>query len=260
MAGAYGIAVTSTMVITTILLYLLTREVWGWGRLKAGAMALFFLSFDLAFLIANAFKIPHGGWFPLVLAAGALTVMSTWKRGREILVQRLLEKTVPLELLLGDLRAEPPIRVPGIAIFLTGTATGAPPALVHNLAHNKVLHEEVVLLTIMTEEVPYVPVEERVHVQPLEDGFHRVTGHYGFMQEPDVLEVLAQCERHGLRFQLAATTFFLGRETVIATDRPGMPLWREKLFAAMSRNALHATAFFRIPPDQIFEVGAQVEL
>jgi KUP system potassium uptake protein len=260
MAGAYGIAVTSTMVITTILLYILTREVWGWDRLKAGAMALFFLSFDLAFLIANAFKIPHGGWFPLVLAAGALTLMSTWKRGREVLVQRLLEKTVPLDLLLDDLRAEPPIRVPGIAIFLTGTPGGIPPALVHNLAHNKVLHEEVVLLTIMTEEVPHVPAEERVRVTHLQDGFHRVTAHYGFMQDPDVLETLALCEQHGLRFQLAATTFFLGRETVIATDRPGMPLWREKLFAVMSRNALRATAFFRIPADQIFEVGAQVEL
>jgi KUP system potassium uptake protein len=260
MAGAYGVAVTSTMVITTVLLYLLTREVWGWGRLRAGALAAFFLTFDLAFFGANALKIPQGGWVPLTLAGGALILMSTWKRGREILVQRLREKSVPFDLLLADLVAEPPLRVPGTAVFLTGTPDGTPPALVHNLAHNKVLHQQVVLLTVVTEEVPHVPANERIHVEALQDGFFRVTARYGFMQDPDVLEVLAGCRAHGLVLQLAATTFFLGRETLTASDRPGMAVWREKLFAFMSQNALRATAFFRIPPDQVFEVGAQVEL
>ena len=260
MAGAYGVAVTSTMVITTVLLYILSREVWGWGQPWALTLTTFFLIFDLAFFGANAFKIPQGGWVPLLIAGGALALMSTWKRGREILVQRLREKSVPFDLLLGDLIAEPPIRVPGSAVFLTGAPDGTPPALVHNLAHNKVIHEQVVLLTIVTHEVPHVPRTERVNVASLGDGFYRVTARYGFMQDPDVLEVLADCRAAGLQLRLAATTFFLGRETLIATDRPGMALWREKLFSFMSRNALRATAFFHLPPDQVFEVGAQVEL
>jgi KUP system potassium uptake protein len=255
-----AMAVTSTMVITTVLLYYLSREVWGWSRVGAGMLTTFFLTFDLAFFAANALKIPQGGWVPLLIAAGALVLMSTWKRGREILVQRLREKSVPLDLLLGDLLAEPPIRVPGTAVFLTGAPDSTPPALVHNLAHNKVLHEQVVLLTIVTEEVPHVPTRERVRVASLHDGFYRVTAHYGFMQDPNVLEVLADCRAEGLHMRLAATTFFLGRETLIPTDRPGMAMWREKLFSFMSRNALRATAFFRLPPDQVFEVGAQVEL
>jgi KUP system potassium uptake protein len=260
MAGAYGVAVTSTMVITTVLLYILSREVWDWGRLWAVPIMTFFLMIDLAFFGANAFKIPQGGWVPLMIAGGVLALMSTWKRGREILVQRLREKSVPFDLLLGDLIAEPPIRVPGSAVFLTGAPEGTPPALVHNLAHNKVLHEQVVLLTIVTEEVPHVSTGERVHVASLSYGFYRVTARYGFMQDPDVLEVLADCRAAGLHLRLAATTFFLGRETLIPTDRPGMAIWREKLFSFMSRNALRATAFFRLPPDQVFEVGAQVEL
>jgi KUP system potassium uptake protein len=260
MAGAYGVAVTSTMVITTVLLYLLTRERWGWSRFRAGALVLFFLTFDLAFFAASSVKIPQGGWVPLSIAAGAMILMTTWKRGREILVQRLREKSVPFDLLLDDLVAEPPIRVPGTAVFLTGTADGAPPALVHNLAHNKVLHEQIVLLTVMTEEVPHVPAAERLRIEAPHEGFYRVTAHYGFMQDPNVLDVLRGCRAAGLEFRLEATTFFLGRETLIATDRRDMALWREKLFSFMSRNALRATAFFHIPPDQVFEVGTQVEL
>jgi KUP system potassium uptake protein len=260
MAGAYGVAVTSTMVITTVLVYLLSREVWGWGRPRALTLTTFFLTFDLAFFGANAIKIPQGGWVPLMLAGGTLLLMSTWKRGREILVQRLREKSVPFDLLLGDLIAEPPIRVPGTAIFLTGAPDSTPPALVHNLAHNKVLHAQIVLLTIVTEEVPHVSTNERVDVATLGDGFYRVTAHYGFMQDPDVLEVLASCGAAGLHLRLAATTFFLGRETLIATERRDMAIWRENLFSFMSRNALRATAFFKLPPDQVFEVGAQVEL
>jgi KUP system potassium uptake protein len=259
MAGAYGVAVASTMVITTVLLYVLIRTVWGWGSLRAGALASVFLAADLAFLGANASKIRQGGWFPLLLAGGALTLMSTWKRGREILVQRLRERSVPLPLLIADLTAEPPVRVPGTAVFLTG-APDAPPALVHNLVHNKVLHDQVVLLTVVTEEVPHVGGDRRVEIERLRDGFHRVVARYGFMQNPDVLEVIESCRAAGLGLHLPTTTFFLGRETLVTTARTGIPAWRKRLFALMSRNALPATAFFRIPAEQVFEVGAQVEL
>jgi len=260
MAGAYGVAVTSTMVITTVLLYVLSRRVWGWGRAKAGALTAGLLAVDLAFFAANAFKIPQGGWLPLLMAGSAFALMSTWKRGREVLAQRLREKSVPLDLLLGELMADPPVRVPGAAVFLTGAPDGTPPALVHNLVHNKVLHEHVVLLTVATAEVPQVPTQDRVRVACLPDGFFRVTARYGFMEVPDIPDVLERCQAHGLDLPFGATTFVLGRETLVMSARSRMPFWREKLFAFMSRNALPATAFFSLPPDQVLEVGSQVEL
>ncbi|MGH7699288.1 MAG: potassium transporter Kup [Gemmatimonadales bacterium] len=259
-AAAYGVAVSSEMVITTVLLYILSREVWGWSHAKAGALAAFFLTIDLAFLGANALKIPQGGWFPLAVGAAVYTLMTTWQRGRQILAKRMQERTVPLKLLLADLAAEPPIRVPGTAIFMYGTSDGTPPALVHNLAHNKVLHEKIVFLTVVTEEVPHVPPAERVTVKRLSKGFNQVTARYGFMEDPDINEILDACRAKGLDINIEGSTFFLGRETLIATDRPGMAQWRERLFSFMSRNALRATAFFKIPPNQVFEVGAQVEL
>jgi len=260
MAAAYGVAVSGEMVITTILLYVLTREGWGWSRAKAGSLAAFLLVVDLAFFGANALKIPQGGWFPLAVGAGVYVIMTTWKRGRQILSRRMLEKTVPLKMLLADLAAEPPIRVPGTAIFMYGTTDGTPPALVHNLAHNKVLHERIVFLTVITEEVPHVPDAERVTVKHLGKGFSQVQARYGFMEDPDIKDVLDACRTKGLDMLIEGATFFMGRETLIATDRPGMALWRERLFSFMQRNALRATAFFKIPPNQVFEVGAQVEL
>jgi len=260
MAAAYGVAVSSTFVITTLLLYLLSREMWGWSVAKAGLIVGSFLLVDLAFLGANATRIPQGGWFPLVAGAAVYTLMITWKRGREILAKRMLEKTVPLKMLMADLAAEPPIRVPGTAVFMHGGVDGTPPALVHNLTHNKVLHEKVVFLTVITEDVPHVPPAERVVVKRLGKGFTQVTARYGFMGDPDIGELLEACRTKGLDIQIEGATFFLGRETLMASDRPGMALWREKLFSFMSRNALRATAFFKIPPEQVFEVGAQVEL
>ncbi len=260
MAGAYGVAVSSEMVITTLLLYVLAREGWGWSATKAGLLTGSLLVVDLAFLGANALKIPHGGWFPLAVAAGVYALMTTWKRGREILVKRMQEKSVPWKLLLADLAAEPPVRVPGTAVYMYGSADGTPPALVHNLAHNKVLHEKVVFLTVLTEEIPHVPAAERVTVKRIGKGFHTVSARYGFMEDPTIDDILTHCKAKGLEIRIEGATFFLGRETLIATDRPGMALWRERLFAVMSRNALRATAFFRIPPNQVFEVGAQVEL
>jgi len=260
LAGAYGVALSTLMALTTVMFYVMSREVWGWSILKAAAVSGTFLIVDLTFLVANALKIWHGGWVPLAIATALYFVMITWKRGREILSRRMMEKTVPLKLLLADLAAEPPVRVPGTAVFMYGSSDGTPPALVLNLAHNKVLHEKIVFLTVITEDVPHVGEEQRVVVKRSGKGFHTVVARYGFMQDPDIREVLAACKKNHLDIPLEGTTFFLGRETLIASDRPGMAMWREHLFAFMSRNALRATAFFRIPPNQVFEVGAYVEL
>jgi KUP system potassium uptake protein len=260
LAAAYGVAVSGEMVLTTLLLYLLMRRVWGWSLVRTVPVCGLFLGIELVFFAANALKIPHGGWVPLAIALALYLLMTTWKRGREILSKRMLEKTVPLKLLLADLAAEPPIRVPGTAVFMYGSADGTPPALIHNLAHNKVLHEKIVFLTVMTEDVPYVAAAERVTVKRIGKGFHSVVARYGFTEDPDIVDVLAACKVQKLDIPIEGTTFFLGRETVIASERPGMAIWREQVFAFMSRNALRATAFFKIPPNQVFEVGAQVEL
>ena len=260
LAGAYGVALSTLMALTTVMFYVMSREVWGWSFAKAAVVSGSFLIVDLTFLAANALKIWHGGWVPLVIAIALYFVMITWKKGREILAKRMMEKTVPLKLLLADLAAEPPVRVPGTAVFMYGSSDGTPPALVLNLTHNKVLHEKIVFLTVMTEDVPHVGGEQRVTVKRSGKGFHSVVARYGFMQDPDINEILAACKTNGLSIPLEGTTFFLGRETLIASDRPGMAMWRERLFAFMSRNALRATAFFKIPPNQVFEVGAYVEL
>ncbi|MEX2157601.1 MAG: potassium transporter Kup [Gemmatimonadales bacterium] len=260
LAAAYGVAVSGEMLLTTVLLYLLMREVWGWSLGRAALVCGLFLGVETVFFAANALKIPSGGWVPLAIAVGLFVLMTTWKRGREILARRMNEKTVPLKLLLADLAAEPPIRVPGTAVFMYGSPDGTPPALVHNLAHNKVLHEKIVFLTVITEGVPHVTPAERVIVKRAGKGFHNVVARYGFMENPDINEVLAACKANNLDIPMEGTTFFLGRETLIASDRPGMAIWRERLFAFMTRNALRATAFFKIPPNQVFEVGAQVEL
>lgn len=260
LAGAYGVAVTSTMVITTLLLHVVSREVWGWSRTRATLVAAGFLVIDLSFFAANIVKVPQGGWLPLLIAAGIYTLMATWKTGRQILSKRLQEKSVPLKILMGDLAADPPMRVPGTAVFMSGNPGGTPPALVHNLAHNKVLHEKVIFLTVITEEVPHVPAVERITVKHMGKGFHEIIARYGFMEDPSIQDVIEHCKQRKLAIPLEGTTFFLGREELVSTDRPGMARWRERLFAFMSRNALRATAFFQIPSTQVFEVGAQVEL
>src|SRR6266571_857512 len=260
LAGAYGVALSTLMALTTVMFYVMSREVWGWSIPKAAAVSGVFLIVDLTFLAANALKIWHGGWVPLVIAIALYLVMTTWKGGREVLSRRIAEQSLPVKMLLAEIAAEPPIRVPGTAVFMYGSADGTPPALILNLTHNKVLHEKIVFLTIMTEDVPHVSADQRVIVKRTGKGFHRVTARYGFMQDPDINEVLAACKASGLDIPLAGTTFFLGRETLIASERPGMAMWRARLFGFMSRNALRATAFFKIPPNQVFEVGAYVEL
>jgi KUP system potassium uptake protein len=260
LAAAYGIAVSLTMAITTVLFYFAARRLWGWSKGRAGLGCAFFLFIDLSFLGANMLKIGHGGWFPIVVGIAIFTLMSTWKTGRHILRARLAASTLPYDLFLQDVRQHSPQRVPGTAVFMAGNPDGAPLALLHNLKHNKVLHQRVVVLTILTREIPSVKNAERVKVERLEEGFYRVIGYYGFMEEPNVPELLSRCEAEGLPFREEETTFFLSRETIIPTKERGMALWRERLFAAMSRNAQHATAFFRLPANRVVELGMQVEL
>ena len=260
LAGAYGVALNMEMVITTLMFYVVSREVWRWGIARSMLVVGLFLLVELPFLGANALKIPQGGWFPLAGSAVVFVLLTTWKRGRHLLYARLRERAVPLDILLADIEAEPPLRVPGTAVFMTPNEGSTPPALVHNLAHNKVLHEQVIFLSIRTEEVPVVPPQERVLVKYLSHGFYWVTARYGFMQDPSVPDILERAKGQGVESRLEATTFFLGRETLLATEKPGMARWREHLFSFMSRNAQRATAFFKIPPDQVFEVGVQVEM
>jgi KUP system potassium uptake protein len=252
--------VTSTMVITTLLFFFVTRERWGWSLPVAALVAGFFLVIDLAFWGANLLKIPHGGWFPLVAGAVAFTLLTTWKRGRLILSKRMRVQTLPRELFLQNVEQHPPARVPGTAVFMYRNPGGTPPALLHNLKHNKVLHERVVFLSVVTEEMPFVPVEERCEAEPLGHGIYQIVLRYGFMEDVDIPAALSTIHVEGLEFKPMETTYFLGRETLIPTKRPGMAIWREKLFAIMSRNARSATAFFRLPPNRVVELGAQIEL
>ncbi|MDQ1592237.1 MAG: system potassium uptake protein [Pyrinomonadaceae bacterium] len=260
LAAAYGVAVTSTMVITTILLCVVAREKWDWSVPLAFGLSGFFLIIDLAFFGANVIKIPAGGWFPLVVGALIFLLMTTWKKGRRILAARLLSRGHPIEEFLRDIAKHPPVRVPGTAVFMNGTSAGTPPALMHNLAHNKVLHERVVLLTVKTKQTPHVAPEDRVKFESLGHNFYRLIFNYGFMEDPDIPKVLENLEPPAPAFDPLETTYFLGRETVIAGKHPGMMIWREKLFAVMSRNASSATAYFCLPPNRVVELGAQVEI
>lgn len=260
LAAAYGVAVTTTMVITALLLFVVEREHWRWSSRKAIAFTAFFLLIDLAFWGANIVKIPAGGWFPLAIGAVTFTLMTTWKRGREILWQRLKAGTMPFTTFTERLRTDKYAHVPGTAVFMYSDPSGTPPALLHNLKHNKVLHEQVILLSVEMEEIPRVARKERIEVQHLENGFYRVVLHYGFLEDPNVPRDLGRVRRHGIDLHSAEVSYFLGRERLLASKTPGMAIWRENLFALMSRNARNATDFFRLPPDRVVELGAQVEL
>ena len=276
LAAAYGIAVTGTMIITTVLFYRVTRDLWHWSVWAAGGLCGLFLVVDLAFFGANIVKFADGGWFPLVVAAGVYTLMTTWKRGRAKLASLVQQSSLPIDLFLADVRKRPPVRVPGTAIFLTSALDIAPPVLLHHLKHNKVLHQRIILLSMVTEEVPQVSVAERLELRDLGEGFWRVVGHYGFMESPDVpalLTLMGESEQPGSpgAVFLTQTSFFLGRETLIATPRaqipkrlPGDPrpmsYWRRRLFVIMTRNARSATAFFGLPPNRVVELGAQIQI
>lgn len=260
LAAAYGVAVTGTMAITALLARKVMTTIWKWPVVGATLLAALFLVIDIAFFGANALKIPDGGWFPLFVAAVGYILLTTWQRGRQLLQKRLGEQAVPLPILLGDIAAEPPHRVHGTAIFMTAQPQGVPYTLLYNLRHNQVLHERVVLMTVVMTEVPRVPESERITIEPLDQGFYRVNAQYGFMDEPDVHEILERCAEKGMTIPVEAATFFVGRETLFATERPGMPIWRDRLFALMSRNTPRITTSFNIPVDQVIEIGAQIEL
>lgn len=260
LASAYGIAVTGTMAIDSILLYFVLARLWHWPKAAALAVSGLFLGVDLAFFGANSVKLFQGGWFPVLIAGAIFVLLSTWRRGREVLQQQLQPDAIPLGPFLTSVSAHPPVRVEGTAVFLTTGREGVPHALLHNLNHNKVLHERIVLLTVVTEDVPYVTDEQRLDIEPLPGDFYRITLHYGFKDEPDVPAALALPNHLGLKFDMMSTSFFLSRQTIVPTRAPGMALWREKLFAALSRNAGSATDFFRIPTNRVVELGTQVEI
>ena len=260
LAAAYGIAVTGTMAITSMLFYSVARDHWKWSRAKAGALVAVFLVFDLGFFSANVAKISHGGWFPIAVATLVFMFMNTWKRGRKVMATMIRNASLPLDMFMSDLRAEKPHRVKGTAVFMTQSPVGTPPALLHHFKHNKVLHEKVVLLSVRTEDVPEVDAEERVVVKDLGEGFWQVGARYGFMQTPNVPEIMAAASRNGLNAIEADTSFYLGRETLLTTGKTGMFQWAKALFVFMSRNSRPATAFFGIPPGRVVELGTQIEL
>ena len=284
LAATYGVAVTGTMTTTTVLLLVVARTHWKWSLPKVTLLGGLFLVVDLAFLGTNLFKIPDGGWFPIAVAIFVFLLMSTWKKGRGRLSEIVLENTLPIDLFLSDIGKRKPVRVPGTAVFLTSVRGGAPPVLLHHLKHNKVLHEKVILLSVIGQEIPQVDETDRVRFRELGEGFCEVVANFGFMETPDVPSVLQSLSlEHGdgrrLRVEVMATTFYLGRETLIPIDRrhkgrvpprtgfgadtapprPVMARWRKKLFIFMARNAQSATAFFGLPPNRVVELGAQIQ-
>jgi KUP system potassium uptake protein len=260
LAGAYGIAVTGTMAIDTVLFVIVAWRMWKWHPLLVLAVFVFFLSIDLAFFGANTLKVEDGGWFPLVLGLAVFAILTTWRRGRDLVLRQLKHGGLALAPFIANLAEHPPTRVEGTAIFLVSDPDAVPHALLHNLKHNKVLHKRNVILTVETLETPHADPDERLELKNLGNDFHLLTLRFGFAEDPNVPAALHACARQGLELKMMDTTFFLSRETIVATDRPGMALWRDKLFAFLARNALPATAFFSIPGNRLIELGAQVEI
>ena len=261
LAGAYGIAVTGTMAIDTVLTMIVARRMWQWNRTVVILTGLLLLTIDLSYFGANTLKIPDGGWFPLVLGVLLFTVMTTWRRGRELVVREIKQGGLALTPFIENMTEHPPMRVPGTAVFLTANQEAVPHALLHNLKHNKVLHERNVLLTVAILETPVAEAEERIHISRLSDDFYSLELRFGFAEDPNIPLALSRCTREGLGFDMMDTTFFLSRESIVSSERrPGMAPWRDKLFAFMARNALPATAFFQIPGNRLIELGAQVEI
>ncbi len=261
MASAYGIAVTLTMLSTTVLFFFAARRVWGWSVWRAALACSLFLVVETAFFAANLLKVLNGGWFPLVMGLVIFLVMATWKKGRELVWNKLRPAAMPLGAFLEEMEHNRKVpRVPGTALFMTANPEGTPIALLHNLKHNKVLHERNLILTILTDEVPQVEAAKRLEVQKLAAGFHRIIAHYGFMEEPNVPELLASLPLAGDPINLHRTTFFLSRETIVPTRSGSMRRWRQWLFAVLSRNAQSAASFYRIPANRVIELGMQVEI
>jgi KUP system potassium uptake protein len=262
LGNAYGIAVSTTMVIECLLAMVVARLIWRWSLPMVIVVIGSMLLVDLVFLASNAAKFLSGGWFPLLIGSSVFVLLMTWKRGRLLMFRRLSEQGIPLRPFLESLDAHPPQKVSGTAIFMTSNADQVPHALLHNLKHNKVLHEKTVFLTIVPHDVPFVPPDDRVQFERLVNGFYKLEAWYGFKQQPDIDEILDACRmRHGMAFDVMDTSFFLSRETVIPTsDTPGMALWRDHLFAWMTRNATRATDFFNIPANRVVELGTHIEI
>jgi len=260
LAAAYGIAVTGTMMIDTILVSFVAILAWRWNPWLAGPLLGALLLADLAFFSANAIKLLQGGWFPIVVAIASFTTLTTWRRGRKLLFQEMGNLTMPLDQFIGSIEQAPPQHVAGTAVYLTSRPEGAPSALLHNLKHNGILHTRNVLLTVMTEEIPYVDDSDRIGIEDLGRSFQRVFVHYGFMEQPDIPKALLACADKGLAFDLDKTSFFLSREIVVPAMAPPMALWREMYFIWMLRNAQSATDYFRIPPERVVELGTLVEI
>ncbi len=259
LSAAYGIAVTGTMAITSILFAVVARSRWNWGLPHVIGLTAAFLLVDLSFLAANVIKIEHGGWVPIVMAIAVYTLMSTWKRGRMALSDIQNESALPLDLFMQGLDLKPIPRVRGTAVFMTSTAAGVPVVMMHHLKHNKMLHETVVILSVNTRGVPEVEPERRMSIEDLGHGFFRIVATFGFMQSPNIPEILANAKTHGVPVPPMDTSYYLGRERLVITDKAKMSRWRKKLFALMSRNARSATEFFQIPPNRVVELGAQIE-
>jgi len=259
LSAAYGVAVTGTMLITTVLFYVIARRGWRWPAWKAGGVAGAFLTIDLALSAANIVKIEYGGWVPLALAGAVFFVMTTWRRGTALVMQRLVERSMPLPRFLDRVERRRPPRVPGTAVFLTPNVEGAPASLVLHFRHNHVLHEEIILLAIVTEEVPEIPEDKRLASQRLRAGFWRVQASYGFMQRPDVPRVVAACCEHGMQAEPGQTSYVLGRARLLPTGPAPMMRWRKRVFAFMAWNASSATDFFGLPHDRVIELGARLE-
>ncbi|WP_420134508.1 potassium transporter Kup [Rhodopseudomonas sp.] len=259
LAAAYGIAVTGTMMIDTILVSFVMGLLWRWNMALVVAVIGTLLAVDFAFFAANIIKVAQGGWFPLFIGFISFTVLTTWRRGRALVRKQLKKQAVPLDVVLRALGPNVS-RARGTAVFLTAATDGVPPALLHNLKHNQTVHQRVVLTTVMTAETPYVPDSERVLMTDIGDGFHRLIIRYGFMQTPDVPAALTLCKQFGHEFNMMSTSFFLSRETFVPSLNPGMALWRERLFTFMTLNATRATTFFKIPTDRVVELGTQLEI
>ena len=260
LGAAYGIAVTGTMSITTVLALVYMYGVRRWNPGVAALLFGFFLTVDLAFFAANMLKIEEGGWFPLVVAAAVYTLMTTWRSGRRVLQRERERDALPLETFIATLRPERPPRVPGTSVFMTGNITVVPNALLHNLKHNKVLHERVVLMTVQTEDIPYVADDQRLSIRHLDQNIHTITLHYGFIDQPNIPRALAQCRAMQFHFNLLETSFFVGREKLVPGKRARLWLWRKRLFIFLSNTMLDATEFFRIPTNRVIELGGQIEL
>jgi len=259
LAAAYGVAVSATMVITTILIFVVAYRLWKWPLPTALVISVAFLAVDLGFFASNITKIPTGGWVPLLVASVIFALMTTWKQGRKQLKKKLDARILHLQDFLEELKRKNPVRVPGAAVFLAGNPSGAPETLIKNVKHNNVLHEKVILLHVITSEIPYVRVGDRAAVEPLEDGFYRITLHYGFSQHPNIPVALARLDIGGKTLAPEEITYFLGREHLLITNDHSMSTWRKKIFAFLSRNARDATTFFRIPADRVIELGVQLE-